>query len=1053
MKRLKRNSSHVLAGIGLRCLYLIDKFTNLIMTGISLKKLLLLIHVMCMTLMLHAQNNKQYAFTHYTVNNGLAAYNITSIIQDKEGYMWIASINGLQRFDGFRFLTFKHNPNDPQSIPDNFIAQLLLDKEQHLWMFFSNGDVGIFDTHKMTFKKAKLKLKNERNLKRSRYLMVDADGHVIFVFGNAEVVTYNKTNNEFGSVYNTFNAPENWQVTNIIDDAAAKKYWLFCDSGIVAYNKQTRNLSYRNHNAEHEPVIDALGQVKSTAGYILDNQQRLWFLSWPPTGGCSIYCYNLASREIILNAYVLTMLAGVYNEPAILKQQRNGAIWLCGLNVFAQFNEKTKKFELIDNDSKSGLGVNYESANLFEDREGNLWVCTSNSGLYVFNPSWQLFKSVDHLNIYRKDKGNGSVMSFMELKNGDVIVSAWGDGTNRYDSNFNNIPLKINGLPEANGLTTWGMCRLKDNATICMVGQPAFVAFYNELTGTFKKYEPSIFERVTIRQVLQDNDGRLWIGSHIRGIYKWDSAKAIHSFEDGFYKLKNIPNVKVLKLVKDRQGFIWAGTETDGVYKINPSTDAIVEHLTEKGPPGKRILGGAAALLEYDDSLLLIGGNGIQIYNRKTNLIENITAANGLPSDMVVSLEKDHDGYVWIGMMTGLCRMNLKQRSYIFYDRNDGMTNDYFDASVSYKLNNGKLLFGTTTNFVVFNPTEINIEKKQSEVHITDFKIANYLLSVDSLLKLDEITLSYTQNSVSIGFSNLSYFSRQKLMYYYMLEGIDNEWKQSNELNLAVYNYLPPGHYTFKVKTVDQDLNGNDETAILKITITPPFWKSWWFILLVIIVFSVLVFLFDRLQQRKKQGLQHIRSEIANNLHSDINVALNNINILSEMARIKADHEPEKTKEYLEQIHSKSHNMIIAMDDMLWSINPDNDNMQKTADRMREYIDALKNRYGGEIDMTIDKKVEQLTLDMKLRHDALILFKEWIKGLVMAGTKKCFIHIGLERNHLIFTLQLENSGCDMQQLNNLFHRSDLEKHMNRMGAKLGVEVHKTNSVISLDILL
>ena len=194
-----------------------------------------------------------------------------------------------------------------------------------------------------------------------------------------------------------------------------------------------------------------------------------------------------------------------------------------------------------------------------------------------------------------------------------------------------------------------------------------------------------------------------------------------------------------------------------------------------------------------------------------------------------------------------------------------------------------------------------------------------------------------------------------------------------------------------------------------------------------------------------------MRSDIAGNLHEQVNTALNNINILSEMARLKADKDPEKSKEYIEQIHTKSHNMIIAMDDMLWSINPHNDNMAKTTERMREYIDALQTRYGVSISMEVDKKVELLELNMKLRHDAFLWFKEGIKNLVTVGASILHVYMSLEKNHLIFIAQFDTEGCDMKQLNNLLHRQDLESKLKTMNATIDIAVHKTSSTITLEI--
>ncbi len=203
--------------------------------------------------------------------------------------------------------------------------------------------------------------------------------------------------------------------------------------------------------------------------------------------------------------------------------------------------------------------------------------------------------------------------------------------------------------------------------------------------------------------------------------------------------------------------------------------------------------------------------------------------------------------------------------------------------------------------------------------------------------------------------------------------------KRPRDINQASYNYLPAGKYTFKVKAESGDGMSSINVTELKIKVQPPFWQAWWFYCILALLTGGVIYWLDTERMNRKEVMQKMRTDIADNLHEEINTALNNINILSEIAKLKANKEPEKAIEYLEQIHSKSHNMIIALDDMLWSIDPENDNMQKTVERMREFTDALKNRHKTQVDMLVDKKIEKLELNMKLRHEAFLLFKDVIR--------------------------------------------------------------------------
>ena len=240
-----------------------------------------------------------------------------------------------------------------------------------------------------------------------------------------------------------------------------------------------------------------------------------------------------------------------------------------------------------------------------------------------------------------------------------------------------------------------------------------------------------------------------------------------------------------------------------------------------------------------------------------------------------------------------------------------------------------------------------------------------------------------------------------------MLENLDKEWiRKASAQNQAIYTYLPPGTYTFRVRCENGDGIYSKKITEFKIIVHPPFWKTWWFFCLLALLIAVVIYWLDKQRVNKLIALQKVRTEIAGNLHEEVNTTLNNINLLSEMARIKADKEIDRSKEYIDQISNKSHNMIIAMDDILWSIDPDNDTMEKSLLRMMEFADALKNRHGASIEIALDKKVRSLKPDMKIRHEVFLIFKLVLRMMVQySGGKKTVIHIDLFKNKLSIKLQ------------------------------------------------
>ena len=359
------------------------------------------------------------------------------------------------------------------------------------------------------------------------------------------------------------------------------------------------------------------------------------------------------------------------------------------------------------------------------------------------------------------------------------------------------------------------------------------------------------------------------------------------------------------------------------------------------------------------------------------------------------------------------------------------------------------MLFGTTSDFVLFNPVGVNIHSPVPEIKVTDFKVMNNPLRVDSLLALKEIELEYDENSLSIEFSPLLY--NTDYLIQYKLDPLDKVWKTADKNFQAIYNYLPPGTYSFFLKTMDEEGNFSTPIKYLQVKVHPPFWKTWWFFSLLILITGALFFWLDKQRMKRKEAIHKMRADIAVNLHGEINTALSNINILSEMSKLKAVKEPEKSIEFIDQIHTKSQNMMVAMDDMLWSIDPENDNMAKAIDRIREHVDGLRNLYAVKIDLAVDKKVYDLNLNMKLKQDVFWFFKNGASNIVRTGGADCQIHIGYNKPTLVYTIQFNNEDINTQQLNNLLQRQELADKLSEVKGSINMQTHSTNSIIELTI--
>lgn len=1012
------------------------------------KSLALTFLILLFASFLFAQNDKPYPFAHYNLSNGLGAYNANTIVQDKQGYIWIGTINGLQRFDGHWFLTFRRNPENKNSLTDNYIDHLFLDSKENLWVVLGNGQLGIFDTKRFVFTPSILKVSDERTKQLPRKLSEDRDGNILYTIAGREVTTFDPKKNEFSAANNKFIVPYNWKVTSIVEDPASRRLWMSSDSGMCVYNKSTRILSYRGHNTENIAFLNKFSAPARFFNITIDNKSRFWFTVANPAGIQLVNGYDFRSDKLFLDNQDLfpNWLMKNYTVEKSM-QQSNGSIWLAGLNVLMRYNEKENKFLAVYQEY-SREGISYQEVNyLFEDSEKDIWASTDNNGLYVLKPSNNSFTSVKQRNRSSEREDDGIVISIGTSYDKKLIAAVWNDGLHKYDSSLDYLP----GTPDEKKLSSvWCMQALSDKRHIWM-GLQSGIMVYDAVTGRSETHTPHELRDKLIRSIAQDKYGKIWLGSPNGGVYKWVPEHALLSFDEGFSKLNGLPENQVEKIVADSKGFMWICTLMNGVYKVDPRNDSIIEHLTARGPVTRKLQSDAVTdAFEFNDSIMVFPTGSLNIYNLNSKEVTQISSVDGLPSDIVRSIEKDDHNNLWLGLFNGLCRMNLFKKSFTYYDRNDGISNDEFNYSSSAHLADGRLAFGTTTDVIVINPDNLNAQMTPPDVAITEFRLLNKSISVDSLQKLKRIDLAPNQNFISINFSGLLYYNK-KWSYYYRLEGLEADWKRTDDFNQADYSYLPPGNYTFLVKAENADGVSSNNITRLEIRVHPPIWQTWWFYSILILFFAFLFFIVDKERMRRKAAMLKMRSEIADNLHEDVNTALNRINILSEMARLKSIKDPVKSAEYFEQIHTKSHDMIIAMDDMLWSIDPVNDSMEKTIERIREFIDAAKRRHSANIDLLVDKKAETLSLNMRLRHDVFLMMKEGIRSVLHAGTKNCRIHIGMQKDALLYTIDFDNEGCDLQQLKNQLQQSRLENRLKAIKATLNSYIHQHTSIFELHV--
>ncbi len=373
--------------------------------------------------------------------------------------------------------------------------------------------------------------------------------------------------------------------------------------------------------------------------------------------------------------------------------------------------------------------------------------------------------------------------------------------------------------------------------------------------------------------------------------------------------------------------------------------------------------------------------------------------------------------------------------------------------ATKWGMHNCEIWFGCDDVVFGFAPEALKHNEKPPSVTLTDFKLFNRFIPLDSLLAQKEIRLEHFQNSFTFYFSALNFNQRHKLQYYYRISGINKDWARSERELAANYTTVPPGSYTFEVKARNlQGLESETVTAV-NFRILPPFYATWWFVSLLAVVLLGLAYLIYRLRVNRLLAVEKLRNKVARDLHDDMGSTLNTINILSSMAKSKMVSDTVTSSDYLTKITDNSQRMMEAMDDIVWSIKPDNDSIQRVLARMREYATGVLEGKDIRFGFQVAEHINALKLDMEARRDIFLIFKEAINNTAKyshGDAVKVHIHCDGKRLHMI--IKDYGKGFDVRQADTGNGLDNIQKRAQALRGQLKIDSSPQNGTeITLDM--
>ncbi|ULQ57699.1 ATP-binding protein [Flavihumibacter rivuli] len=954
---------------------------------------------------------------HYTTGNGLASNFVYNVTQDKKGYIWLATVNGLQRFDGEKFITFRHSRNRPSSIPFNNVAVVYADRKDRVWLINEDNSVGIFNASQFAYQRVAINMPaRSMNVYAPARLMEDWDGRLILFIAGQAPFMLNERTFVFEPAGQSIPYPKGWFFYDFTCDSASRTYWFGADSGLAVYNTRTRHLNYPGNNPDRNPVIESFAGHKRI-GAIEAQSGKGYFAcsSWPLNSAWPYaHWYELASgkhSQIMIN----NQIDGVYTEIHGWFTQKSGKKWIYGLPFIAEFDPSHTSMNFLAPSPADNNQLRFDNAHhLFEDKQQNLWLSTSN-GIFVFNPDLQPFTTYHLVRPGRKQFIDKSITSVTRVMNNQVWVGSWGKGLYCYDLQFNPIMPPAALAPWYDAMTIWSIHEHSRTKKIWIGEQTGYMKVYDPSTQKATSLFLPIFEQRTIRQIAEDREGNLWLGTQGGLLVKWDLKASGGDHRKGYSVVHRLGLIH--KINVDPDGSLWVATLGKGIYHIDPATGRILDHIMSSQGSGKWRLGNDSPtdILRYNDSILIVANTSITKLNTKRKTSTIITTDDGLPTNTAYYLQKDEQGRVWIALQNGLCRWNLDKNNFTLFDKRDGITDENLNSGGAFKIRPDQLIFTTEHNFLVFTPSQVLRESAPPDVTITGIHVMGRRQSTDSILSMPKLELDHQNNSISIEYASMNFLGQNQLTYYHMLEGIDQDWVRTTE-HRAIYNYLPYRNFVFKVKCTNADGLESTHTTTLLIQVKPPFWRSYWFMGMMVFLAIGFLYWLDRVRMQRLRATESIRTKIATSLTEDMSNTLSSINISSELAKTKVDHDAGRTREYINHISETSNRMVQSLYDMVWSINPHNDQLHKMLDRMKLHLQEQEHLSGIHMGFEADPEINEQESDMQHRYELLSIFKEAVGNAIKhANARHIFVQLRHRKGTLILEVQDDGKGFDLEQ--------------------------------------
>lgn len=836
-----------------------------------------------------AQSNS-IKFNHIGSDQGLSQNFISCILQDKKGFMWFGTKDGLNRFDGYSFVVYQHDSFDSTTISANYITTLLEDSRSLLWVGTLNGGLNCFNRKTESF----LHIRYDSDLVKDfvdfeiKAIAEDKNGNIwvaIRGFGIIKLIIKSQMPLEYTDEPIIINSDDKstpyFNIITCLKFDSDNMLWIGTENGLMKFNPVTHKIDRyeiltKNPKAPTSPYDKNVGAIYESRNGDFWLGTLSGLVKFDRTNGT----YKLFPHQYEIFRYG-------WGRIIDITEDKSGNLWLASSADLMRFDPKTLNYFYYKNNPLDVNSLSYSSiSSIYIDRTGILWVGTSGMGINYYDSKAERFSTLTRKLSPESRISGFSVRAILEESDEIVWVSSevltrW----NRKTGEIKSYEASSNNLDKFGNTGAWSMIKASDGKIWTATSEGVYR--YDPETSVARQYKFNSKDSLGLPQkevytVFEDRNKNIWIATENYFCKLIDVQEGIFKK----YLYQNLPPTNELArtvIVQDNSGTIWLGTK-EGLLRFDETKGIFYKFKND--PLNAQTLSNnlikSICIDPYSRSdVLWIGtaGGGLNRFDIQKNIFTHFTEKDGLPNNVVYGILPDKSGNLWLSTNKGLSCFNPANKIFRNYDSRDGLQSNEFNTGASFISKKVEMFFGGIKGMNYFYPEKIVDNPNKPSIVFTNLKIRdqnitlknNNQLLKSSISESDKIILSHSDDVITLEFAALDFSAPEKNQYAYKLENFNRDWIYSGNVRTATFTNLPPGEYIFRVKASNNDGVWNEAGIALTLIIKPPWWNTWWsYIIYGLILLTGLYLLrryeLNRLKLKNQLKLEKITTDSLRNL-------------------------------------------------------------------------------------------------------------------------------------------------------------------------------------------